>query len=107
MATRMKLTNKHMQVCLDEGFARAWLETETSGCGENKETWVSLMADVDDAGNSTMIFRPNGQAWMLIGPLGMKSPKAITKGWSGGNRPVRTFKTVRQAARLAKGGCYY
>ena len=99
----MKLTKKHVQICISEGFSRAHIQTHDAYGNED----ICLLADLDDEGEKTMIFEPSGRAWMLIGPAGMKSPKAITESWSGGNRPVYKFSNVRDAASLAKSGIYY
>lgn len=92
----MKLTKRHVEICIEEGFARAAL----GDYGEEK----ALFAELDEDGETVMIFRPSGRAWMVVD---RSSPKAITEPWSGGRRPVHSFDSVRDAARLAKSGIYY
>lgn len=99
----MKLTKKHIQICLDEGFCHASLEMH--GGVE------VLMANLDEDGYKTMIYEPcgcepGGWAWMLIGPRGKKLPSLIIEKRGNEFSPVRVFKNVRSAARLAKKGVY-
>lgn len=95
----MNLTKKHVGICINEGFARAWLE--------ERDGETVLLAERDNDGHDTMIFRPDGRAWMLVGPAGMKSPKAITEPHGDGRSPVKSFASVREAAQHASSGIYY
>lgn len=96
------MNQKHIQVCLEAGFRKVFFDKDGD--------LIAMFPGNGDEHDDEMIVRKiegGFKAWILTGPFGRKSPKSITESWSGGNRPVYTFKTVREAAQMAKGGRYY
>lgn len=91
----MKLTEQHINNCLDAGFRKAFFQDGDL---------IAMFPGTEDENDNEMVVREiegGFKACVLTGPSAMRSPKSITSANKNGYSPVYTFKTVSEAARMA------